>query len=318
MSLIRPMLATAGEVPPGRSDEFAFEIKWDGVRLITYVDGATVKAVTRNDREVSATYPEIAQLADALDGRPAVLDGEIVAFNAESVVHFGTLQQRMHIADPAVAHRLMTTVPAIYVVFDLLSLDGEQLMGEPYERRRRALLGLGLSAPRIQVPPTIDGDAVHALEVSRHMNAEGIVAKRHGSRYYPGQRSSDWVKIKHQRMQEVVIGGWRPGNGRRHGTIGALLMGLPTSAGLRYVGRVGTGFTDGMLRDLAAQLEPIARDTPPFLPPIPADVRRDARWVEPRLVGEIRYGERTSDGIYRHPAWRGLRPDKSPGDVVVE
>lgn len=318
MELLRPMLAVAGAVSAERSDDYAFEIKWDGVRLVTYAEGSRVQAFTRNDRQVADTYPEVRQLADLLGGRPAVLDGEVVAFNGEGVVHFGTLQHRMHIADPAVVQRLTVTVPVTYVVFDLLSLDGQPLINEPYERRRDALLELGLAAPQVLVPPTIEGDAGHALAVSAHMKAEGVVAKRRGSRYFPGRRSPDWIKMKHERMQEVIIGGWRPGAGNRHGLIGSLLVGIPTPAGLRYAGRVGTGFTDVTLRDLATRLAPLARDMPPFLPPLPREVTRDAHWVEPQLVGEIRYGEITTEGVYRHPVWRGLRPDKTPGDVTIE
>ncbi|MGH8420790.1 MAG: non-homologous end-joining DNA ligase [Pseudomonas fluorescens] len=312
------MLAVLGEVPPGRDDDYAYEIKWDGIRLISYVKNSTVRAFTRNDRDVTTGYPELQQLITVLDGRECVLDGEIVAFNAERVVNFGTLQQRMHVADPAAVRGLVTSVPVVYVLFDLLSLDGKLIINQPYEQRRTALTSLGLAAPSIQVPPAIDGTADHALAVSAHMRAEGIVAKRLGSPYLPGRRSPDWLKIKHQRMQEVVIGGWRPGAGNRHGRIGALLVGVPGPDGLRYAGRVGTGFTDTALTHLAEQLEPLATETSPFIAPLPREVTRDAHWVQPALVGEVRYGEWTSEGILRHPAWRGLRPDKRPSDIAIE
>ena len=144
------------------------------------------------------------------------------------------------------------------------------------------------------------------------------MAKRLTSRYRPGRRSPDWVKVKNIRTQEVVVGGWSPGKGRRSGTIGSLLLGLPGEGGLSYIGQVGTGFTDDMLADLLARLRRIERKTSPFDPDVPRADARDALWVSPRLVGEVAFGEWTSDGRLRHPAWRGLRPDKSPSEVVRE
>ncbi|MGH3427982.1 MAG: ATP-dependent DNA ligase, partial [Mycobacteriales bacterium] len=199
-----------------------------------------------------------------------------------------------------------------------LALDDNELVKEPYEHRRELLTGLGLTGSRLQVPPTIDGSAEHAVAVSKQMRAEGIVAKLLGSLYHPGRRSPDWIKTKHDRMQEIVIGGWRPGTGNREGRIGSLLMGIPTPEGLRYSGRVGTGFTDTILDQLAAKLRPLATTEPPFIPPLPREVTRDAHWVRPELVGEVRYAEWTGDHVLRHPVWRGLRPDKEPSDVVVE
>lgn len=316
MELIRPMLAIAGMVPVARGDQFAYEIKWDGVRLITYAT-SRVTAYTRNDREVSGSYPELGELIDALGGRRAVLDGEVVAFNNAGVVHFGTLQQRMHVTDPAVVHELMVTVPVVYVIFDVLSLDGKKLIDQSYEQRRELLQNLDLAGPHVQVPLAIDGRLDHALKVSAHMKAEGVVAKRFGSRHQPGRRSPDWIKTKHIRMQEVVIGGWRPGAGGREGRIGSLLVGIPTKEGLRYVGRVGTGFTAKTLDHLAELLAPLATRTSPFIA-VPRDVIRDAHWVRAELVGEVSYGESTTNGHLRHPAWRGIRPDKQPSEVIRE
>jgi bifunctional non-homologous end joining protein LigD len=156
------------------------------------------------------------------------------------------------------------------------------------------------------------------MTASRQAGLEGVVAKRLASVYLPGRRSPDWRKVKHVRMQEVVIAGWRPGQGRREGGLGSLILGVQGPEGLQHAGGVGTGFTGRMLDDLAARLAPLARSTSPFAHELPRAETRDARWVEPRLVGEVVYTEWTPDGRLRHPSWRGLRPDKRPEDVRRE
>jgi bifunctional non-homologous end joining protein LigD len=156
------------------------------------------------------------------------------------------------------------------------------------------------------------------LEAAREQGLEGVVAKRRQSRYHPGRRSDEWLKVKHLQTQEVVIGGWKPGTGRREGMIGSLLLGLPGEQGLRYVGKVGTGFTEQALVDLGADLRGLEQQASPFSGTVPRADARDAHWVRPVVVGEVRFGEWTRDGRLRHPAWRGLRPDKAPQDVVRE
>ena len=168
----------------------------------------------------------------------------------------------------------------------------------------------------LRVPLAFDGSLEDAVESSLELGLEGVVAKRRDSRYRSGTRSSSWIKIKNQRMQEAVIVGWRPGKGNRSGRVGSLLLALPDGDGWRYIGRVGTGFTDKVVRDLTERLKAIERKTAPV--EVPRDILREARWVSPKLVGEVTYGEWTSDGHLRHPVWRGLRPDKKPSDVVLE
>ncbi|NUS71861.1 MAG: hypothetical protein HOQ05_00480 [Corynebacteriales bacterium] len=317
MPLIAPMLATAGTVPINQQSEFAFDLKWDGVRLITYLDAGEVTGFTRNNRNVTETFPEIQELADLLPDS-TVLDGEIVAFNEAGAVHFGTLQRRMHVTRPADVVKLQAEVPVVYVVFDLLQLGGKQLSTIPFIERRRMLDDVSPTAPHIQTPPLIDTDLDRALEVSKHMRAEGIIAKRRTSTYLPGRRSTDWIKIKHVKTQEVIIGGWRPGKGHRVGHLGSLLLGVRHDGDLRYCGRCGTGFSEATLRQLRVMLEPLARATTPFTPAPPREVERDAYWVEPVLVGEVAFTEWTTDGILRHPAWRGIRPDKDAKDITPE
>jgi bifunctional non-homologous end joining protein LigD len=317
--LLRPMMAVPGELPPPAEDDaWAYELKWDGVRAVAYVDGGSVRLMSRNDLDVTRSYPEVAALPAALRGVSAVLDGELVTFDERGRPSFARLQERMHVKDEAVARRLAERVPVVYLVFDVLHLDGRALLRTPYSARRAELAGLDAGGEAWRVPPSFSGPGADVLAASAENGLEGVVAKRLTSGYLPGRRSPDWRKVKHQRMQEVVVAGWRPGKGRREGGLGSLILGVPGAAGLEFAGGVGTGFTGRMLDDLAARLAPLARSTPPFARELPRAETRDAHWVEPRLVGEVVFTEWTPDGRLRHPSWRGLRPDKDPGDVRRE
>ncbi len=322
-SLLRPMLATAGPLPGADVEHrWAFEMKWDGVRAVVYLDaaGGPTRVLTRNDREVQATYPELGGPAAVFAGRDIVLDGEVVAFDGAGRPSFGELQARMHVRAPS--RTLLAKVPVSLLVFDLLRLDGELLVTRSYDERRELLLGLGLGTSADgcwAVPPAFEGDGAEALAVSAAQGLEGVVAKRRDSTYTPGRRSPSWIKVKHQRMQVVVVGGWSPGQGRRAGGIGSLLVGVPDESGaLIYAGHVGTGFSAAALDDLAGRLRASTRATSPFDDEVPRLHARDAQWVTPRLVGEVVFAEWTRDGRLRHPSWRGLRPDKTLEDVRRE
>jgi len=317
-ALVRPMLATLREQLPKDDDNYSYEFKWDGVRAIVYVDGGRPRVLSRSDRDVTVSYPELRVMAESLGSRQVVLDGEIVAMDDGGRPSFEALQARMHVTNPAQVRRLSTQVPATFLVFDVLYLDSRSLLDEPFGERRRVLDSLELSGPSWQTPPNFVGDGDAILAASKAQGLEGVLAKRLDSRYYAGKRSDCWLKIKNLRTQEVVIGGWKPGEGRRKGVIGSLLLGVPGEDGLHYVGHVGTGFTDAMLRDLGALLQPLERPDPPFVNEIPRMHAKDAHWLEPRCVGEVAFGEWTKAGILRHPVWRGLRDDKSPTDVVRE
>ena len=313
------MMATLGELPPASRDgEYGYELKWDGVRAVAYIATGTFRLMSRNDKDVTGSYPELTDLGAAVDGRQLILDGEIVAFDAAGRPSFGALQYRMHVGDPAQARQLAARAPVTYLLFDLLHVDGTILTGRTYTERREILDALALSGPRWDTPPYFAGGGSQALALSRAQGMEGIVAKRLDSVYEPGRRSRNWVKVKNLLTQEVIIGGWKPGQGRRGGGIGSLLLGIQGDEGLIYVGHVGTGFTDRMLADLGERLRGLARPTTPFDTPVPARDAKDAHWVEPRLVGEVSFGEWTADGRMRHPSWRGLRPDKSPAEVRSE
>jgi bifunctional non-homologous end joining protein LigD len=193
--LVRPMLATPGELPSGADGaSFAYEMKWDGVRAVVYVDGGRVRAMTRNDLEVSATYPELRELGAALGSTKVILDGEIIAADPETGrISFGALQHRMHVQDAGRVRRLMERTPITYVIFDLLYLDGVVTMDLPYQQRRAALDQLNLRGPRWQTPPSFTASGEDVLAASKDQGLEGIVAKRLDSDYEPGRRTSAWM-----------------------------------------------------------------------------------------------------------------------------
>jgi bifunctional non-homologous end joining protein LigD len=318
-SLVQPMLATPGTLPPAHEDAgWAYEMKWDGVRTVAYADGGRLRLLSRNDRDVTGTYPEVRGLAEQLGSVAAVLDGEIVALDGNGRPDFGLLQRRMGVTKAAQVRRLVDEVPVVYLVFDVLYLDGRTTTGLPYTDRRELLEGLGLEGPAWAVPPASFGGGEQMVEVSRDRGLEGVLAKRTDSPYLPGRRSPHWRKVKNVRTQEVIVAGWRPGGGRREGGIGSLLLGLPGDEGLEYVGHVGTGFTAAALADVERKLRPLERKTSPFAVGPPRADARDAHWVTPKLVGEVMFTEWTGDGRLRHPSWRGFRPDKSPDEVVRE
>lgn len=314
------MLATLGPLPSARLDPlFGYEFKWDGVRALAHVDRATVRLSSRNDNDVAGAYPELVELWRSLAARPVVLDGEVVAVDpATGRISFGALQHRMHVTDRNRARRLAEANPVTYLVFDVLHLDGQRTTGMTYVERRQVLDSLALAGPRWATPPSFPGGGNDVLATSREQGLEGVVAKRLDSVYRPGKRSPDWVKVKNSRTQEVVIGGWTAGQGNRGGTIGSLILGLPGPDGLQYVGNVGTGFTRSMLADVLSRLRRIEQPTSAFVGTLPARSTEGARWTCPDLVGEVEFAEWTRDGRLRHPTWRGLRPDKEPGDVVRE
>ena len=308
-----PMLAELGDrAHPPRFDDEAVEMKWDGVRILAYISNGRTRLLSRNGIDATARYPEFADLAELVGGRDAVLDGEVIAVDARGYPSFGLLQRRM-LLERAGSQR----VPVRYVVFDVLALDGEDVAHLPYRERRRLLAETVRGTDEVMVPPEFDGTIEEALARAQELHLEGVVVKDRDAPYEPGRRSGAWTKLKLHRTQEVVVAGWRPGNGRRAGGIGSLILAVPDGGDLRYVGRVGTGFDDAELDRLGRLAARYARKTPALVGIPPADAR-DAHWMAPKLVGEVEYAERTRDGRLRQPSWRGLRPDKSPEEVRIE
>jgi bifunctional non-homologous end joining protein LigD len=312
---LKPMLAVAGTLPRD-DDKWAYEVKWDGVRALVAVEGGRITLTSRNGNDVTSHYPELRGLGLQLGSRPALLDGEIVAFNAEGRTDFGLLQNRMHVARPGAALRRST--PVQLLLFDVLHLDGQSLLDRSYDERRDLLESLGLHSDGWSVPPAFKGGGRDVLDATRAQGLEGIVAKRRDSTYLPGRRNDCWTKVKHIRRTSAVVAGWKPGEGGRAGRIGSLLLGVQGPDGLEYAGHVGTGFTGATLTMLGELLEPLRRKDSPFVTPVPRMYAKDAVWVEPQLVAEVDYTEWTKDGRLRHPSYKGLRDDYDPKDVVRE
>jgi bifunctional non-homologous end joining protein LigD len=311
-----PMLARAGSLPAD-DREWAFEIKWDGVRAIAYSQPGELRLESRNLNDVTDSYPEIFGVNAALGSHSAVLDGEMVAFDGDGRPSFAALQRRMHTTSREQARRLAKGTPVTYVIFDLLWLDGHSLMGEPYAERREQLAALALNGERWQTPDYVVGQGRALLAASAEQHLEGVLAKRLDSIYQPGVRSRDWTKVKTTARQELVVGGWMPGKGKRTHSIGALLLGVyEDDDALRYAGRVGSGLGEDDLERLSRLLAPLERPSSPFTtgetPP------RGAVFCEPRLVVEVEFTSWTSTGSLRHPVYRGLREDKPAEQVVRE
>ncbi|MDQ3757607.1 MAG: non-homologous end-joining DNA ligase [Actinomycetota bacterium] len=311
---LAPMLAVSGDLPAD-DGQWAFEVKWDGVRALTYVADGDLRMESRNLLDITPRYPEVHGLADTVGSLGAVLDGEVVTFDDEGRPSFQRLQHRMHVAGARDVQARMLQYPVVYMVFDLLWLGGHATVELPYAQRRQLLEGLGLQGPAWQVPAHHVGDGADVLAASKARGLEGIIAKRLDSVYEPGRRSRCWVKVKNVRRQEVVIGGWLEGTRNRQGRIGALLVGYYDGGALRFAGKVGTGYTDRTLEELAATLAPLARDNSPFDTRVPY---KQSHWVDPVLVCEVEFTEWTAGGTLRHPSYKGLRDDKAPQDVVRE
>lgn len=308
------MMATSG-VLPADEQGYAFEIKWDGVRAITYIERGALRMESRNLLDITPRYPETHDVVRALVGHDVILDGEIVAFDDAGRPSFQRLQRRMHVGGASEVRRHMTDTPVMYVLFDILWLDGASTMAMPYLERRRVLEGLELNGTSWQVPAIHVGDGVALQEATRTQHLEGIMAKRLDSTYEVGRRSRAWVKVKNVGRQEVVVGGWLPGEGRRAGGVGALLIGYYDGPALRFAGKVGTGFTDKMLDEIGAAMDRLAIPASPFADKIPY---RKARFVEPCLVAEVEFTEWTDAGTLRHPSFKGFRDDKDATAVVRE
>ncbi|HEV3048103.1 MAG TPA: DNA ligase D [Solirubrobacteraceae bacterium] len=310
-----PMLARTGELPREQHG-WAYEVKWDGVRAIVYSRPGELRLESRNLNDITASYPELARLNRALSSHGAILDGEIVAFDERGRPSFAALQRRMHVSKAAQARRLAAQAPVTLMLFDLLWLDGHSTMGLTYAQRRELLCAMGLDGERWQTPEHV-ADGAALLQASSEQGLEGILAKRLDSTYQPGVRSHAWVKIKTTGRQELVVGGWLPGKGKRAGGVGALLLGVYEPDGaLRYVGRVGTGFSERELARLGELLGALRRRSSPFQagerPP------REAVFCEPRLVAEVEFANWTDGGSLRAPVYLGLREDKDPRAVVRE
>ncbi|GAA2033443.1 ATP-dependent DNA ligase [Yaniella flava] len=319
---LEPMLATLGNIETVHraEDDWAFEMKWDGVRAIATVRAATddspgaVTLTSRNGNDMTDTYPELAELAHCVE-TDCVLDGEIVALGDGNRPDFGRLQRRMKLTKPRDVERERAKTPVYLMVFDVLHHDDESLLRTEYEQRREQLIDIVTEGEHMYVPIAFEGTLDEAMDSSRDLKLEGIMAKRRDSVYLAGRRTKTWLKLKHSSTRDVLIVGWRTGNGERAETFASLLLAAHGDDGLVYMGRVGTGFDDHQLQSLRHQLDQRARKTPPV--EVPSAEARDANWVTPNLVGEVEFGGLTEAGRLRHPVWRGLRDDIDADDVIL-
>lgn len=306
------MLATAGPIPQGPG--WVFEFKWDGIRAIVSTSSTgDLRLISRNDLDITASFPELAELGRH---RSLTLDGEIVALDpATGAPSFARLQRRIHVRPSTT---LLATVPVRFFAFDLL-FRRTTLVGKPWTHRREQLDGLDLAGTAVAVPPFFDGDGDAVQAAAQAQRLEGVMAKRADAAYEAGRRSRSWIKTPLFTTAEAVVCGFTVGEGRRAGTFGSLLLGAyDEDDRLRFLGHVGTGFSERALAELVGLLGPRTIPASPYDDEVPRMYARKATWVRPELVGEVVYRNVTPDGRLRHPAWRGLRPERRPAEVRWE
>jgi bifunctional non-homologous end joining protein LigD len=324
-----PMLAKPGAVPEAGSDEWAYEIKWDGIRALGYANRGRWSMLSRRQEDVSARYPELEGIAEAISKRAAILDGEVVALDQDGRPRFQLIQSRMGLTSAAAVRARMQQTPVDYVVFDVLHLDGECVRDLPYVQRRKLLEELGLDGPRWRTPRYRHGGGEALLEAARRQGLEGVVSKRCDSPYRPGKRTGEWIKTRVWRRQEFVIGGYIPGEGSRAKRVGSVLVGYydkrrselgrGEEQTLHFAGGVGSGLKEADLDFLTKELRKRERSDSPFDVGQPTGPKaRFAVWCEPELVCEVSWTEWTNQGTLRQPAFKGMRDDKDPREVVKE
>jgi bifunctional non-homologous end joining protein LigD len=322
---VKPMLATLTE---GAFDDpdWLYEIKWDGYRVEAVVQPKGVRIWTRNHLDAATYFPDLAGPADWIAAREAVVDGEVVALDPEGRPDFSLLQDRTGLRGleaatgrrspdgPRLTAKERTAIPLAYMVFDLLYLDGSSLLDVPLEERKRLLHRVMRPHPLVRYAAHVVGEGEAFIRAAADRGLEGVVAKRRASRYEPGTRSRDWLKIKLRREQELVVVGWLPGMGS-HADLGSLIVAVNTDGRLRHAGQVGSGISATMRKRLLEAMEPLRRDESPLdpVPRLPA-----ARWVEPRIVIRAEFAEWTTDGLLRQAAFKGIEMGKEPAAVVRE
>lgn len=327
MRFLEPMLAKLSSLPPPDTN-YGFEIKWDGMRVLLYLDHDKISLFTRNHHDVILQYPELTSLKEMLQARQIfqiIVDGEIVSLDNAGRPSFSSLQQRFRLT-PSKARIMMVKAPVSYIIFDLLQLNGRYFLDKTYVERRHMLETLQLTSSFSQVPDYQAGDGNAMLLATKKLGLEGIIAKRLDSVYHPGQRTGDWLKIKNTLRQEFVIGGWQQGKGARSTSFGALLLGCydttakqaaihGVSQKLLYTGKVGTGFNTASLHQLTQLLQPLHCQSGFFVNP---PRMKDIFFVYPKLVIECEFTEWTANHTLRHPSFKGLRFDKPALNVVRE
>ncbi len=313
MERMRPMLATRGTTVP-QGPAWAHEVKWDGMRVLVHAREGRLRVTSRNENDVTAAFPELAGLvgADVSGAMDVLLDGEVVAIS-DGIPSFGALADRIHVSTPHKAERAAARTPVTLIAFDLLHLDGHDLLDLPWVRRREVLRELLADAPRWQVPPSYeDGDVL--LAATKEQGLEGIVSKRVDSPYRPGTRSTDWLKFPHRDGGSFVVGGWRPETSSRR--LGSLLVGEPTPEGLVYRGRVGSGLAGRAGARVAEVLKGLEQSECPFTTGVPTDDARGSTWVRPVVVVDVESLGLTPQQRLRQPSFTGMRRDLTTRDLL--
>jgi bifunctional non-homologous end joining protein LigD len=310
---VEPMKATLADKPP-RGDDWLFEVKWDGVRAIAFIDHEELRLQSRTGIRCERQYPELAVIPHQVDGQQAVLDGEIAVLDDKGVSRFHLIQPRIANTDPNSIAHLVRSTPVVYFVFDLLYLDGYDVRGVPLSERRKLLEEIVEPNGVLRISDAFPGAGEELLVAAREHGLEGILAK-HASSVYESKRSRDWYKIKINTEQEFVIGGFTEPQGDRQ-YFGALVLGVYDGGDLRWVGNVGTGFDHKMLKSIHEQLQPLMTKTCPFAERPNPD--KGMTWVRPELVCQVKYLSWTQDGRLRAPVFEGLRNDKKPKQVERE
>ncbi len=308
---IPPMNATLVGAPFD-SPDWLFEIKWDGFRVETVIDGDAVRLWTRGEQDASRYFGPFLDPPTWLDARRAIVDGEVIALDERGEPDFALLQAR--IKGKGVGDE---PTPFVYEVFDLLHLDDRSLLDEPLEERRRLLAGILRPDPRARLSEHVEVDGIAFFEAARARGLEGIMAKDRHSKYVPGERSMAWQKVKIRPEQELVVGGWVKGIGRAV-DLGALLVGVYEDGGLQYAGKIGAGFTNASRADLLAAVAPLVAEAPPFATPPPRAAARDAQWLRPDLVIRAEFAGWTGDGLVRQASFKGVELEKDPRKVIRE
>ena len=310
-TFIPPMLATLVGAPFDDPD-WLFEVKWDGFRVEAVVDGGSVRLWTRGEQDASRYFGPFLDAPGWLDGRRAVVDGEVIALDERGEPDFSLLQARIK-GKGLVA----VSTPFVYEVFDLLHLDGRSLLEAPLEERRSLLADTLRPDPRVRLSEHIETDGIAFFEAARVRGLEGIMAKDRRSPYVPGKRTDRWQKVKIRPEQELIVGGWLEGKGRAI-ELGALLVGVYEDGALQYAGKVGAGFTNDLRAELLAAVGALATEAPPFASPPPRAAARDAHWLRPELVIRAEFAGWTGDGLVRQAAFKGLDLEKDPRRVIRE
>ncbi len=315
---ISPMLAKVADAPP-EGEEWAYELKWDGIRALAFTGPGGWFMTSRRGEDVTARYPELAEIGEQLEGSAAALDGEVVAYDDDQRPSFQAIQARMGLTSPTAIKQRMALVPVTFIVFDLLHLDGRSTRDLSYEERRELLQELAVDGPHSQTPASSAGPGAALLEAAERRGLEGVVAKRRDCPYRPGSRTGEWLKTRIWRRQEFVIGGYIPGEGRRSKRVGSLLVGYYDEGRFTYAGGVGSGLNEEQLAFLTKELNSRLRDESPFEAGAPRGPKAKlAVFCEPELVCEVQWTEWTKDGTLRQPSFKGMRTDKDPREVVRE